>query len=118
MESGCHCPSASSRDSHVESVTSDIEHLNRFASASLVGDRNAMISSFNGFSWRDRRVLSHMERYCSADPSERELIDDVYRVLCPLSDKVHGPSFNAMSLWLKARLHLQHEKSPFSPIKR
>ncbi|GFE55604.1 hypothetical protein BaOVIS_030080 [Babesia ovis] len=120
MGGDCHCPTgaSASQGSHVEAVTSDIANINRFAGASLVGDKQTMIECFNGFSWRDQRVLSHMERYCSADPAERQLIDDVYRVLCPSSDKIQGPSFAAMSLWLKARLHLQHQNSPFSPLHR
>ncbi|GIX65389.1 uncharacterized protein BcabD6B2_48240 [Babesia caballi] len=102
---------------HVERVAADINNLNRFAAASQVGDRKTMIECFNAFSWRDARVLSHVERYCAADHEERKLIDDVYRVLCPSFDRVQGPSFAAMSLWLKARLHLQHQTSPFSPVR-
>ncbi|GBE60028.1 hypothetical protein, conserved [Babesia ovata] len=108
---------SASPGSYVANVMSDIENLNRFAGASLVNDRKTMIECFNGFSWRDARVMSHMERYCAADHAERQLIDDVYRVLCPSFDRVQGPSFAAMSLWLKARLHLQHQTTPFSPVR-
>ncbi|KAK1935979.1 hypothetical protein X943_000706 [Babesia divergens] len=104
--------------SYVRYVTSDINHLNKYANAAMVGDRQTMIKCFNSISWDDKNVLNHLPKYCEADHTERQLIDDIYRVLCPSFDKVQGPSFSTMSLWLKARLHMQHQKAPLSPVKR
>lgn len=108
------CPK--SERSYVDALTSDIDHLNSYAQASFVGDRDAMIRSFNAISWSDKRVKEHMKKYCEADYAERKLVDDYYRILCPHYDKVQGPSFNTMSLWLKARLHMQHLKSPLRQV--
>lgn len=102
--------------SYVENVVSDIANLNKYANASFVGDRQTMIECFNAISWGDKQVKENIRKYCEADHAERQLIDDVYKVVCPYFDKVQGPTFNTMSLWLKSRLHMQHQKEPFNPV--
>ncbi|BAM39112.1 conserved hypothetical protein [Theileria orientalis strain Shintoku] len=99
---------------YVGSLVSDLENLNRFASATLDGDKKTMLESFNKFSWDDKKVYEHLPKYCDLEDKDLIYVDKVFSHLCPNYSKVHSPTFNTMALWFKTRLHLQHQLSPFS----
>uniref|UniRef100_A0A3B0MGC6 ATPTG10-like domain-containing protein n=1 Tax=Theileria annulata TaxID=5874 RepID=A0A3B0MGC6_THEAN len=98
---------------YLANLLNDLEKINKFINSVADGDKKGMLESFNGFSWDDERVRDHLPKYCELNTEDLKYIDKVFSHLCPKFNQVNSPSLNTMALWLKTRLHLQHQLSPF-----
>ncbi|EKX72105.1 conserved hypothetical protein [Theileria equi strain WA] len=91
----------------MEKFGSDLESINKFADSIQHLSPEGMVEAFNKFSWDDQAVAKHLPVYCKASPEELKKVDDAFVKLVPSQDKVYGPNFNTMALWLKTRIHMQ-----------